>query len=212
MLEEGTPIFLQIAEQLSADIVDGTLAEGGRVPSTNEFAAFYRINPATAAKGINMLVDDGILEKRRGIGMFVVAGARDRLIQMRRKEFAEQYVDPLLAEARRLGIETDELIALIRHPGQRHQPRPINRFHKKARRHDTDRGGRTRHPPLPRDDGTGRRFHRAAGEHHHRAAGPQRRRQVHADADHHRPGVPELRDGSGGRAGIRWRTTPSCAG
>lgn len=118
MLEEGTPIFLQIAEQLSADIVDGTLPEGGRVPSTNEFAAFYRINPATAAKGINMLVDDGILEKRRGIGMFVVAGARDRLIQLRRKEFAEQYVDPLLAEARRLGIETDELIALIRDPGQ----------------------------------------------------------------------------------------------
>ena len=116
MLEEGTPIFLQIAEQLSADIVDGSLAEGGRVPSTNEFAAFYRINPATAAKGINMLVDDGILEKRRGIGMFVVAGARDRLIQMRRKEFAEQYVDPLLAEARRLGIEADELIALIKQP------------------------------------------------------------------------------------------------
>jgi len=116
MLEEGTPIFLQIAEQLSADIVDGSLAEGGRVPSTNEFAAFYRINPATAAKGINMLVDDGILEKRRGIGMFVVVGARDRLIQMRRKEFAEQYVDPLLAEARRLGIEADELIALIKQP------------------------------------------------------------------------------------------------
>jgi DNA-binding transcriptional regulator YhcF (GntR family) len=115
MLEEGTPIFLQIAEQLSADIVDGTLAEGDRVPSTNEFAAFYRINPATAAKGINMLVDDGILEKRRGIGMFVVTGARDRLIQLRRKEFAEQYVDPLLAEARRLGIHTDALIELISH-------------------------------------------------------------------------------------------------
>ena len=116
MLEEGTPIFLQIAEQLSADIVDGTLAEGGRVPSTNEFAAYYRINPATAAKGINMLVDDGILEKRRGIGMFVVAGSRERLIQLRRGEFAEQYVDPLLIEARRLGIGTDELITLIKHP------------------------------------------------------------------------------------------------
>jgi len=113
MLEEGTPIFLQIAEQLSADIVDGTLAEGDRVPSTNEFAAFYRINPATAAKGINMLVDDGILEKRRGIGMFVVAGARDRLIQLRRRDFTEQYVDPLLAEAKRLGIDTDALIGLI---------------------------------------------------------------------------------------------------
>ncbi len=85
VLDEGTPLFLQIAGQLSSDIVDGTLAEGSRVPSTNEFAAFYRINPATAAKGINLLVDSGVLEKRRGIGMFVVSGARQRLIELRRK-------------------------------------------------------------------------------------------------------------------------------
>lgn len=114
VLDEGMPLFLQIAQRLSGDIVEGTLAEGSRVPSTNEFAAFYRINPATAAKGINLLVDDGVLEKRRGIGMFVVSGARDRLIQLRRKEFAEQFVDPLLVEARRLGITTDELVDLIR--------------------------------------------------------------------------------------------------
>ena len=114
MLDEGTPLFLQIAERLSSDIIEGALAEGGRVPSTNEFAAFYRINPATAAKGINMLVDDGILEKRRGIGMFVVTGARDRLVRLRRKEFALQYIEPLLAEARRLGITGDELADLIR--------------------------------------------------------------------------------------------------
>jgi len=114
VLDEGTPLFLQIAERLSSDIVEGVLAEGARVPSTNEFATFYRINPATAAKGINILVDDGVLEKRRGIGMFVVTGARDRLIQLRRKEFAEQYIEPLLAEARRLGIAADELVDLIR--------------------------------------------------------------------------------------------------
>jgi GntR family transcriptional regulator len=113
VLDEGTPLFLQIAGQLSADIVDGTLAEGSRVPSTNEFAAFYRINPATAAKGINMLVDSGVLEKRRGIGMFVVSGARARLIGLRRKEFAEQYVEPMVTEAKRLGIGTEELIELI---------------------------------------------------------------------------------------------------
>ena len=59
----------------SEEIADGTLPEGERVPSTNELAAFYRINPATAAKGISMLTDDGLLEKRRGIGMFVAAGA-----------------------------------------------------------------------------------------------------------------------------------------
>ena len=114
MLDEGTPLFLQIAQRLSSDIIEGALAEGSRVPSTNEFAAFYRINPATAAKGINILVDDGVLEKRRGIGMFVVVGARDRLIQLRRKEFADQYIEPLLVEARRLGITADELIDLIR--------------------------------------------------------------------------------------------------
>ena len=119
MLDEGTPLFLQIADQLSSDIVDGALAEGERVPSSNEFAAFHRINPATAAKGINLLVDDGILEKRRGIGMFVVRGARERLIALRRKEFAERFVDPLVTEASRLGIDTDALVEMIRRPPDR---------------------------------------------------------------------------------------------
>ncbi len=121
MLDEGTPLFLQIAERLSSDIIEGALPEGARVPSTNEFAAFYRINPATAAKGINLLVDDGVLEKRRGIGMFVVTGARERLIQLRRKEFAEQYIDPLLTEAHRIGIGIEELVELIRQPPDREQ-------------------------------------------------------------------------------------------
>ena len=116
-LDDGTPLFVQIAEQLADDIVNGGLAEGARVPSTNELAAFYRINPATAAKGINLLVDDGVLEKRRGIGMFVAAGAQEQLRAGRRKRFAEQYVDPMLAEANRLGIDTDTLVSLIRGPG-----------------------------------------------------------------------------------------------
>jgi GntR family transcriptional regulator len=90
------------------------LVEGEQVPSTNELAAYYRINPATAAKGIAMLTEDGLLEKRRGIGMFVAAGARTRLLAERRKRFAERYVEPLVAEASRLGIDADELIALIR--------------------------------------------------------------------------------------------------
>jgi GntR family transcriptional regulator len=113
-LDEGVPLFVQIAEQLADEIADGTLAEGERVPSTNELAAFYRINPATAAKGISMLTDEGLLEKRRGIGMFVAAGARERLLGDRRKQFAERYVDPLVTEAGRLGIGADELIGLIR--------------------------------------------------------------------------------------------------
>ena len=103
-LDEGAPLFVQVAERLAEDIADGTLAEGERVPSTNELAAYYRINPATAAKGINMLTDDGLLEKRRGIGMFVAAGARVRLLAERHKQFAERFVEPLVAEASRLGM------------------------------------------------------------------------------------------------------------
>src|SRR5580693_452829 len=113
-LDEGTPLFVQVADRLAGEIADGGLAEGERVPSTNELAAFYRINPATAAKGLGMLTDDGLVEKRRGIGMFVAAGARTRLLAERRKRFAERYVEPLVAEASRLGIDTDELVALIR--------------------------------------------------------------------------------------------------
>lgn len=113
-LDEGVPLFVQVAERLADEIADGTLAEGDRVPSTNELAAFYRINPATAAKGIKVLADDGLLEKRRGIGMFVATGARQRLLARRRAEFTERYMEPLLTEATRLGIDSDELIALIK--------------------------------------------------------------------------------------------------
>ncbi len=113
-LDEGAPLFVQIAGRLAEDIADGTLAEGERVPSTNELAAFYRINPATAAKGISMLTDDGLVEKRRGIGMFVAAGARTRLLAQRRQQFADRFVEPLVAEAGRLGIDADELAAMIR--------------------------------------------------------------------------------------------------
>lgn len=113
-LDEGTPLFLQIAERLADQIADGILAEGERAPSTNELSAYYRINPATAAKGLNVMTDEGLLEKRRGIGMFVATGARQQLLDIRRKRFADRYVDPLVAEADRLGINTDELIALVR--------------------------------------------------------------------------------------------------
>jgi DNA-binding transcriptional regulator YhcF (GntR family) len=116
-LDEGTPLFVQVADRLAGEIADGGLAEGERVPSTNELAAFYRINPATAAKGINVLADDGLLEKRRGIGMFVATGARQRLLARRRAEFAQRYVAPLLSEAARLGIDTDELFDLIKDAG-----------------------------------------------------------------------------------------------
>jgi DNA-binding transcriptional regulator YhcF (GntR family) len=116
-LDEGAPLFAQVAERLAGEIADGGLAEGERVPSTNELAAFYRINPATAAKGINVLADAGLLEKRRGIGMFVATGARARLLTRRRAQFTQRHLEPLLTEAARLGISTDELFALIKQAG-----------------------------------------------------------------------------------------------
>jgi len=114
VLDDGVPIFSQIAERLAGEIADGLLAEGERVPSSNELATFHRINPATAAKGINVLADEGFLEKRRGIGMFVANGARERLLAVRRRRFVERYVEPMVAEAVRLGIEPETLAALIR--------------------------------------------------------------------------------------------------
>lgn len=113
-MDEGRALFLQIAEQVEDSIVDGSLPEEAQAPSTNELAAFYRINPATAAKGVNMLVDSGILYKRRGIGMFVATGAREALLAKRRAAFAESFVRPLLAEAARLEMDADDVAALIR--------------------------------------------------------------------------------------------------
>jgi GntR family transcriptional regulator len=114
VLDDGAPIFSQIAERLADDIAEGTLAEGDRVPSTNELAAFYRINPATAAKGINVLTDGGLVEKRRGIGMFVATGARAQLLEDRRRKFADRFVQPMVAEAARLGIDADSLVSMVR--------------------------------------------------------------------------------------------------
>ncbi|MFG6444533.1 GntR family transcriptional regulator [Microbacterium sp. P06] len=114
MIDDGRALFLQIAESVEDSIIDGSLLEESQAPSTNELAAFHRINPATAAKGVNMLVDKGVVYKRRGIGMFVASGARDRLVSERRTAFADRYVDPLLLEARKLGLGPDDLADLIR--------------------------------------------------------------------------------------------------
>ncbi|QCQ17423.1 GntR family transcriptional regulator [Microbacterium sp. RG1] len=113
MIEEGKPLFLQIAESVEDAIVDGSLREEDQAPSTNELAAFHRINPATAAKGVNMLVDKGVLYKRRGVGMFVAPGAREVLLSERRTAFADRFVEPLLAEARRLGLGPEDITHLI---------------------------------------------------------------------------------------------------
>lgn len=114
MIEEGRPLFLQIAELIEDSILDGSLAEDAQAPSTNELAAFYRINPATAAKGVALLTDKGVLHKRRGIGMFVAPGARTLLLEERRRAFAERFLEPLLAEARTLGLSPEDIATLLK--------------------------------------------------------------------------------------------------
>lgn len=113
ILTQEKSIYLQIREMIENDILRDILPEEERAPSTNELARLYAINPATAAKGINMLVDEGILYKKRGIGMFVAAGARQKILTKRRENFYEDYVKGLLAEAASLGITREELAAMI---------------------------------------------------------------------------------------------------
>ena len=114
MIDDDRPIFQQVADRICADVLEGAYPEETQVPSTNEFAAFYRINPATAGKGVNRLVDQGILYKRRGIGMFVASGARERLLERRRREFADRFVRPLVAEARVLRLPPGDVLATVR--------------------------------------------------------------------------------------------------
>jgi DNA-binding transcriptional regulator YhcF (GntR family) len=114
LIDDTRPIFVQIAERIENDVIAGALPEESQVPSTNQFASLYQINPATAAKGVNLLVDQGILYKRRGLGMYVAPGARARLLEKRRDRFFEQYVAPMLQEAEKLGITTDQVAEMIR--------------------------------------------------------------------------------------------------
>lgn len=113
LIDANRPIFGQIAERIEEDILAGRLAEEEQVPSTNQFATLYQINPATAAKGVNLLVDQGILYKKRGLGMYVSSGARAKLLEKRRERFFEQYVVPMLQEAEKLGITMEQLTEMI---------------------------------------------------------------------------------------------------
>ena len=113
MIDDSRPIYVQIAERIENDIIEGGLPEESQVPSTNQFAAFYQINPATVGKGVNLLVDQGILYKKRGVGMFVSTGARNQLMEKRRNQFFEQYVVTMIQEAEKLGITREQLTEMI---------------------------------------------------------------------------------------------------
>ncbi|SDQ13433.1 GntR family transcriptional regulator [Leucobacter chromiiresistens] len=113
MFDDNRPIFLQLADRLSDEILRGVYDEDEQVPSTNELAAHMRINPATAGKGLSLLVDQGILYKKRGIGMFVAPGARARIARERQQGLTERFVRPLLREAGALGLAHTDVIRLI---------------------------------------------------------------------------------------------------
>ena len=113
LLSQEKSIYLQIKEMIENDIIRDILLEEERVPSTNELAKLYAINPATAAKGVNLLVDEGILYKKRGIGMFVAAGARQVIVRKRKERFFDDYIRSLLTEAASLGTTKEELIDMI---------------------------------------------------------------------------------------------------
>ena len=112
-VDESKPIYLQIAESIEDEILKNALKEGDQVPSTNQFAKQHQINPATAAKGINLLVDEQILFKKRGIGMFVADGARQSIEEKRRMNFFREYILPLLEEARKLHLESEDVVRMI---------------------------------------------------------------------------------------------------
>ncbi|MFC7533098.1 GntR family transcriptional regulator [Actinoplanes sp. GCM10030250] len=113
MFDDRSPIYRQIAEQIKADVLRGVLKDDEQVMSTTQYAAYYRINPATAAKAFQQLVDDGVIYKRRGVGMFVSPGAQSRLRAQRRERFFADVLEPMIAEARALEIPAAEIVARI---------------------------------------------------------------------------------------------------
>lgn len=112
-LKSEKPIYVQLCKWLSDMIISGTIPEGEQIPSTTEISVEYKVNPATALKGINMLVDKGVIFKKRGLGMFVSVGAVEKLKAERQQDFQQTYVDKMCEEAKKLGISKNEIIAMI---------------------------------------------------------------------------------------------------
>ncbi len=117
--DNSAPLYQQLADQLEEMIFTGGFDEGAQVPSTTQLSQQLHINPATVLKGMNILVDAGLLEKRRGLGMFVCPGAREKIMEKRKDNFYNDYVKKLLVEAGKLGITKQHLIDLIERGGTR---------------------------------------------------------------------------------------------
>lgn len=114
VLNDREPIFIQIKEKIEDQIVSRYLEEHDQIPSTTQMVSFYKVNHITVSKGITQLVDEKILYKKRGVGMFVAGGARDRLLRRRREQFINKFLRPMIQEADKLGFTKDEVGELIR--------------------------------------------------------------------------------------------------
>ena len=112
-LNDHEPIFIQISKAIEDEILCDSIKEGMQVPSTTELSKFYKINPATVLKGVNILVDKEILFKKRGIGRFVSKGAKEIIKNGRKENFKEVYLKDLISEAKKLGITKEELLDMI---------------------------------------------------------------------------------------------------
>lgn len=112
-LSSDKPIFLQISEEIEDGIFTGAFPEETQIPSTTEISTAFKINPATVLKGMNQLVDEGFIYKKRGVGMFVTAGAVVQVKKKRQNEFYQKYVEALLMEAKKLMLSKNDVLELI---------------------------------------------------------------------------------------------------
>ena len=111
--DQSAPIYQQLADQMEEMIFSGLFPEGQQVPSTTQLSQELHINPATVLKGMNLLVDHHLLEKKRGLGMFVKKGAKERIMEKRKEGFYQNYVVSLIKEATKLQIPEDHLLSII---------------------------------------------------------------------------------------------------
>lgn len=113
LLNEKKPIYEQIRDWLADQIIDETLVEHDKVPSTNEIVTYFKVNHITVSKGVTELVEEGVLYKKRGVGMFVSEGARGKLLEKRREGFVEEYLKPMLEEAVKLDLSKSDIQKMI---------------------------------------------------------------------------------------------------
>lgn len=108
------PIFIKIMEMIEDDIICGNYKQDDIIISTTQISKLLSVNPTTAVKAVSILTDDGILYKRRGIGMCVAEGSREKIVARRKEAFLSRTVPEFLREARTLGISDDEIVAIFK--------------------------------------------------------------------------------------------------